>query len=170
MNKDSMAYKGVLLGVLCAFCGLALSGVNAITAPKIAEARMAKIKANLEQFYPGATFSEITDYQDDTKLVTGVYEAEGQGMIYNLKVTGYNSSGFTFMVAYNNDGTVAGFTPIEQNETSGFGSRCFDPEYINQILELTADDDAPLLSGATLTSSAIRNGMAAASALFEAGK
>ena len=151
MNKDSMAYKGVLLGVLCAFCGLALSGVNAITAPKIAEA-------------------EITDYQNDTKLVTGVYEAEGQGMIYNLKVTGYNSSGFTFMVAYNNDGTVAGFTPIEQNETSGFGSRCFDPEYINQILELTADDDAPLLSGATLTSSAIRNGMAAASALFEAGK
>ncbi len=170
MNKDSMAYKGVLLGLLCAFCGLTLSGVNAITAPKIEEARLAKIKANLEQFYPGAEFSEVRDYQDDTGLVKGVYVAEGKGMIYNLKVTGYNSSGFTFMVAYNDDGTVAGFTPIEQNETSGFGSRCFDPEYINQILELTADDDAPLLSGATLTSSAIRNGMAAASALFEAGK
>ena len=170
MNKDSMAYKGVLLGLRCAFCGLTLSGVNAITAPKIEEARLAKIKANLEQFYPGAEFSEVRDYQDDTGLVKGVYVAEGKGMIYNLKVTGYNSSGFTFMVAYNDDGTVAGFTPIEQNETSGFGSRCFDPEYINQILELTADDEAPLLSGATLTSSAIRNGMAAASALFEAGK
>lgn len=170
MNRESTLYKAVLLGGLCAICGLALSGVNSITAPLIAAATLAKEQANLEQIYPGATFKEITDYEDTTGYVTGVYEAEGLGTIYKLQVTGYNSSGFTFMLAYNEDGSIAGFTPIEQNETAGFGSRCFEDDYVNEVLSLSATDKLPLLTGATLTSNAIRNGGIAASALFTGGE
>ena len=170
MNKDSLLYKVVLLGVLCAICGLALSGMNGLTAPLIAAQTLAKEQANLEKLYPGATFTEVTDYEDSTGLVTGVYEAEGKGKIYKLSVVGYNSSGFTFMLAYDEDGTLSGFVPIEQNETNGFGSKCFEEPYVSSVIGIKAGEEIPLLSGATLTSRAIRNGGIAASALFTGGE
>ncbi|MBQ9153885.1 MAG: FMN-binding protein, partial [Solobacterium sp.] len=72
------------------------------------------------------------------------------------------------MVAFNEDGTVGGFLPIEQSETDGFGARCFEPDYTATINSLTSSDPVPLLSGATLTSTAIQQGIDAAKALFNA--
>ncbi len=168
MKKDSMLYKIVLLGVLCAICGALMSAVNSVTAPKIAEAAIAKEKVNLEKIYPGADFVEVTGYDDPTGLITGVYDAAGQGTVYKIHAIGYNSSGFDFMVAFNTDGTVGGYLVISESETTGFGKRCFEDDYTNQILALTSSDEMPLLSGATLTSSAVKNGIEAAEALFNA--
>ena len=74
------------------------------------------------------------------------------------------------MVAIDNDGKISGFQELEQAETSGFGARCFEDDYKSQITSITVSDDVPLLSGATLTSTAIKNGITAAEALFNAGK
>ncbi len=169
MKKESTIYKVVLLGVLCAVCGLILSGVNSVTAPIILEQQIATERANLELIYPGAEFTQVTDYEDPTELVTGVYKAEGLGMIYKIHNVGYNSNGFTFLIAFNDDGSVAGFKVLEHGETDGFGSRCFDEGYVGQIEGLSVSDTAPLLSGATLTSTAIQQGYDAAKALFNAG-
>ena len=49
MNRESTLYKVVLLGILCAVCGLLLAGVNAITEPIISEAAIANEKSNLEK-------------------------------------------------------------------------------------------------------------------------
>jgi electron transport complex protein RnfG len=170
MKKDSTAYKVVLLAVLCAICGALMSGVNSLTAPVIAEAAIAKEKTNLEKIYPGATFTEVTDYDDPTGLVTGVYSAEGKGMIYKIHAVGYNADGFDFMVAFNTDGTVGGYVVLSENETSGFGKRAFQDEYTSEIMSLTSTDEVPLLSGATLTSTAVKKGIEAAEALFNAAK
>lgn len=170
MNREGTLYKVVLLGVLCAICGLLLGGVNAVTAPVIAEAKIANEKVNLEKIYPGATFTAVEDYKDESGMVEGVYVAEGKGMIYKIHAVGYNSEGFTFLLAFNNDGTVGGYQVLEENETSGFGKRCFEDEYVSSIKGLTSNDSAPLLSGASLTSTAIQKGFDAAKALFNAGK
>ncbi|MBQ6451775.1 MAG: FMN-binding protein [Solobacterium sp.] len=90
-------------------------------------------------------------------------------MIYKIHNVGYNSNGFTFLIAFNDDGSVAGFKVLEHGETDGFGSRCFDEGYVGQIEGLSVSDTAPLLSGATLTSTAIQQGYDAAKALFNAG-
>jgi electron transport complex protein RnfG len=167
MNREGTLYKVVLLGVLCAVCGLLLAGVNAITEPIISEAAIANEKANLEKIYPGAAFAAV-DYSDDTGLVTGAYSAEGKGMIYKIHTVGYNADGFDFLLAFNEDGSVGGFQVLEENETAGFGKRCFEDDYVSQINALTSSDTAPLLSGATLTSTGIQKGFNAAKALFEA--
>jgi len=167
MNREGTLYKVVLLGVLCAVCGLLLAGVNAITEPIISEAAIANEKANLEKIYPGAAFAAV-DYSDDTGLVTGAYSAEGKGMIYKIHAVGYNADGFDFLLAFNEDGSVGGFQVLEENETAGFGKRCFEDDYVSQINALTSSDTAPLLSGATLTSTGIQKGFNAAKALFEA--
>ncbi len=166
MNKDSILYKVVLLGVLCGICGLLLGAVNAVTAPVIEAQALAAEKENLEKIYPGATFTQVAEFEDESGLIESIFVAEGKGTVYKIKNIGYNSNGFTFMVAFNEDGTVGGFTDVEQSETSGIGSRCFDDEYVSQITALTSTDEAPLLSGATLTSTAIRDGIAAAQAHF----
>ena len=169
MNREGTLYKVVLLGVLCAVCGLLLGGVNAITAPVIESASIANEKANLELIYPGADFAKV-DFTDDTGYIQGVYSAAGKGMIYKIHAVGYNSEGFTFLLAFNEDGSVGGYQVLEENETGGFGKRCFEPDYVSSINALTSNDTAPLLSGASLTSGAIQKGYAAAAALFNAGK
>jgi Na+-translocating ferredoxin:NAD+ oxidoreductase RnfG subunit len=169
MNKEGTLYKVVLLGVLCAVCGLLLAGVNAITEPIISEAAIANEKANLEKIYPGASFTAV-DYTDDSGMIEGVYKADGKGMIYKIRGVGYNADGFKFLLAFNDDGTVGGYQVLEENETSGFGKRCFEDEYVSQVNALTSSDTAPLLSGATLTSTAVQKGFEAAKTLFNAGK
>lgn len=169
LDKNSSVYKMLLLGILCAVCGLALSAVNAITAPVIAENKLATIKASLEQIYPGASFEDVTDKhleKDETGLIDGIYEAKDKGYIFTLHGVGYNSNGFTFMVGFDNDGKISGFKALEQNETNGIGSRTFDEGYTNQLLALTSADPIPLLSGATLTSSAVQRGIDAAKVIF----
>jgi electron transport complex protein RnfG len=169
MNREGTLYKVVLLGVLCAVCGLLLGGVNAVTEPIISAAAIANEKANLELIYPGAAFT-AEDFKDDSGYIQGVYSAAGKGMIYKIHAVGYNSEGFTFLLAFNEDGSVGGYQVLEENETGGFGKRCFEEEYVSQIKALTSNDSAPLLSGATLTSTAIQKGYAAASALFNGRK
>ncbi|MCR5449697.1 MAG: FMN-binding protein [Solobacterium sp.] len=167
MSKDSTAYKAVLLAILCAVCGLLLSGINALTAPIIAKNQLATVMASLEQIYPGGEFTEA-EFDDPSGLIQGVYKSPGNGTIYKIHNVGYNSNGFTFMVAFNEDGSVGGFLPIEHNETDGFGARCFQDDYTATINGLTSSDPVPLLSGATLTSTAIQQGIDAAKALFNA--
>lgn len=171
LNKDSAVYKMLLLGIVCGLCGLLLSAANALTAPIIALNKEANLKANLEMIYPGGEFSDVTEQYlslDETGLIDGIYEAKGEGYIFALHGTGYNSDGFTFMIGFDNDGTVSGFKALEQKETDGIGSRCFQEggEYQNQILAMTGDGPIPLLSGATLTSTAIQRGIDAARIVF----
>ncbi len=167
LNKDSAVYKMLLLGIVCGICGLLLSGANALTAPLIEQNKLSTIKSKLEMIYPGGEFSDVTDQYislDETGYIDGIYEAAGQGYIFTLNGTGYNSDGFTFIAGFNNDGTISGFKALEQKETDGIGARCFEDggDYENQILALTASDPIPLLSGATLTSTAIQKSMDAA--------
>lgn len=171
LNKDSAVYKMLLLGIVCGVCGLLLSGANSLTAPLIEQNKLATVKEKLELIFPGGDFADVTDQYialDETGLVDGIYEAKGQGYIFTLHGTGYNSDGFTFITGFDNDGKIAGFKAIEQKETDGIGSRCFTDggEYEQLMLTLTTADPIPLLSGATLTSTAIQKGMDAAKTVF----
>ena len=158
-------YLSCFLGLVCAVAGGALTIVNNATAPIIEAMALESEKANLELIYPGANFSEVEN-TDETGLIKGIYQAEGLGYIYKVENYGYASTPFTFLIAFNNDGTVAGYQVLSSSETSGVGSRCFEEDYSNQVKALTSADAFPLLSGATLTSTGVTNGIDAAKAHF----
>ena len=72
LKKDSAVYKMLLLGIVCAVCGLLLSGANAVTAPIIEQNKLNTVKSKLEMIYPGGEFEDITDQYiglDDTGLI-----------------------------------------------------------------------------------------------------
>lgn len=170
MNKDSSIYKMILLGVLCGICGLLLAAVNSLTAPVIAENQLSTVLVNLEQIFPDAEFEDVSDdylSEDTTGLIEAVYIADGEGVVFTVSGTGYSSSGFTFMVGFDNDGNIAGFMALEQSETSGIGSEVFADDFASTYIGVGTDAEIPMLSGATLTSSGVKTGIEAAQALLE---
>ena len=158
-------YLTCFLAIVCAIAGGALTVVNDMTAPVIESMAIEAEKENLELIYPGADFTEVEN-TDDTGLILGIYEAAGQGYVYKLQNTGYSSTPFQFLIAFNLDGTVGGYQMLQSSETNGFGARAWEDEYTNTILGLTSSDAFPLLSGATVTSTGVvENAVAEAPAL-----
>ena len=168
-KEFSSIYKTCLLAALCAICGLVLAIINEITAPKIAENAIAAVKSNLEEIFPHGTFKDVSEQyktKDKKGYVTAVYEAKDKGLAFTLSVPGYNADGFTFILGFNNDGSVAGYGALEQNETKGKGSKAFDKDYVDKVKKLTSKDTVELISGATVTTTGVSEGFDAAKAIF----
>lgn len=170
MDKNSSMYKTVLLGCVCAVAGVLLAIVNSITAPVIAENAIATVKKNLIEIYPDVDdFKDISSdalKDDESGLIDAVYQAGEEGYIFSLHNTGYSSDGFTFLIGFNKDGSVSGYTVLSQKETAGKGSLCFEGDYVDEVNQLTADDDMPIISGATITSQAVNQAVKAAEKVF----
>lgn len=169
MDKNSSTYKAILLAVVCAVAGVLLAAVNALTAPKIAENQIAAVKSTLQEFFPDVNdFTDVTDQYktDEYDLVDGIYQAGDQGYVFTLHNTGYDSGGFTFAIAFSTDGKIVGYEALEENETAGKGALAFEDDYINQVKQLTSTDSMPLISGATITTTAVRNAVTQAESIF----
>lgn len=162
-----IAYLTCFLAIVCAVAGGALTLVNDMTAPIIDSMAIEAEKANLELIYPGAEFSEVEN-TDDSGLILGIYEAKDKGYVYKLQNTGYSSTPYQFLIAFNLDGTVGGYKMLQSSETNGFGARAWEDEYTNTILSLTSSDAFPLLSGATVTTTGVVEAIDAAKAHFNA--
>lgn len=164
-----IAYLACFLAVISAIAGGTLAAVNSLTAPIIEEMGISAEKANLELIFPGAAFKEV-EYTDESGLVKGVYEAEGKGYIFKIETFGYSSTPVMFLLAFDAEGKTVGFKALSHQETSGFGARVFEEDYTNQVLSKSSADSYDLLSGATVTSTAVVKGINAAKVIFNAMK
>ena len=160
MNKT--VKLAAFLGIVSAISALCVSLVFGITDPIIQENLIAAEKANLELMVPGGEFSVVDGYKDESGLIEGIYEVKGQGYIFKLTGYGYSSTQIVFLAGLNEDGTVYGLVPLQQQETSGYGSRCFEQDYINKLCQTAAGTEFDTLSGASLTSGALVSGLNAA--------
>ncbi len=161
---------GLFLAIVAALAGGALAAVNQVTAPIIAENAIASERANLEMIFPNTDeFLIIEDFEDETGLVQGVYEAVGHGMAYKVQVTGY-ANPILFMVGISNDAEIIGFAVLELNDTPGIGDRIENPEFTDNVIGKSTTDGLPVLSGATVTSAAVVKGINAARAMFNKQK
>ena len=164
------AIKLVLfLGIVCMISGLAVGYVNDLTAPIIQESLLASEIENLEAMYPNAEFTAL-DVSDESNIVTGAYEVVGEGYVTKVEVTGYNSSTpIITLIGFDSEGTITGLMVIQQQETSGFGSLVFEDDAIESLfVGKTLSQSSDLLSGATVTSRAMQEAVAAAQAVVSA--
>ncbi len=158
----------LFLGIVAALSGLILGFVNSLTEPIIQERAVASEKANLELMYPGADF-KIIEYNDESGTVIGAYEVTGKGYIFKATATGYNSSTpIIALVGITNDGKIDNVVALQQQETNGFGSRCFEESNIKSLyIGAQSEADVDMLAGASFTSTAMKEIMAKS---FEAYK
>ena len=172
--------------VLMAFSlvlGFVLGGVYKITEPIIAEATLRKeMEAYKVVFENADTFKQIevntsvaeavaATYPDIIDKVFEAVDANGAGIGYVVQLTtkdGY-AGGIVMVIGIQSDGTVNGFSITAHSETNGLGTKAFEPAYADQYKGVPAADVAGIstLSGATFTSTAIKNGVSAAIAYVD---
>ena len=96
----------VFLAIISALAGGVLGFVNQITAPIIAEKKIAAVKASLQEIFPSATeFAEITIEEND--VVVNAYEATGVGYAFNVSIQGYKDV-IEFIIGFDLNGKIAG--------------------------------------------------------------
>ena len=160
-------YLACFLAIVSALAGGLLAAVNEVTAAKINANALAEVMGSLEKVFPGTTYAEITDYTDDSGLVTGVYQAEGQGYMFQVETSGFKDT-IKFVLGIDNDSKIVGYDVIAIAETSGIGSRVAEDDFRNTVIGKTTGDKVDTLSGATISSNGVYQGVCAALAQFEA--
>ena len=195
MDPQYIIKLTVTLLITCVVVAAALGGVNAITAEKIAainwENTVTAMKAVVAD-PDGTTFSdalELTDTMTAAASSAGgtldsVYEAQanGQSAGYAIKVVTSGSQGkIEMMVGVDAEGTVTGVSIVKNSETSGIGSKVMTNlptangvGVLSQFEGKSAADgtlivgsNVDAISGATVSTRGVTNGVNAALAVFD---
>ena len=182
MGKD-MFKLGLNLLIISAVAALLLALTNSVTASTIAQRNeQANAEARKLVLESAQDFEEVKDVKTDNSKgveVSEIYEAKdasGNTVGYTLKVlpSGY---GWTIELMVGIDsakGQVSGINVVSNSETAGLGAKSTDPEFSDQykgkpLEELSVlkngtpgDTEIKAISGATITSTAVTNGVDAA--------
>ena len=174
-NENIALYVLRLAGTLLAICivvAAALAGVNAITAPVIAELNAAATQEAISAVLPGGFDSEITEYADASGIVSKVYQGEA-GYALEVLPGGFDNT-ITLMVGVDNEGKVLGISVVSHTETAGLGAVAdadtpkgiaFREQFVGASGAVSVTKDGgtmDAITGATITSRAICVGVNAA--------
>lgn len=182
MGKD-MFKLGLNLLIISAVAALLLALTNSVTASTIAQRNeQANAEARKLVLESAQDFEKVKDVKTDNSKgveVSEIYEAKdasGNTVGYTLKVlpSGYGGT-IELMVGIDSaKGQVSGINVVSNSETAGLGAKSTDPEFSDQykgkpLEELSVlkngtpgDTEIKAISGATITSTAVTNGVDAA--------
>lgn len=147
-----------------------LAGVNAVTAPIIAQLTADKTQNAIEAVLPGG--GEEVSFTDDTGLVSKVYAGDA-GYAVEVNPSGFGGT-ITMMVGVDKEGNVLGISIVSQTETAGLGAvaaastsagETFRGQFAGAsgTVAVTKDGgEMDAITGATITSRAICTGVNAA--------
>ena len=146
----------LFLAIVACLSGLSIGFVNSFTSPIIEQNAIKAEKVNLELIFPGGDFASIEYKEDDAIL--GVYEVKDQGYVFKATAKGYNSSTpIVALVGMDTNGTIVNVVALEEQETSGVGSKCFEEANIQKLyIGKTIDQEVDGITGATFTSDAMK--------------
>lgn len=177
-SENPAVLCGVLF-VISAAVALLLAITNSITADKILQNAVAASDcAKQEVLEQAATFEEIS-FSDTSGIVKAVYAGKAEngdtvGWCVNVIPVGYGGE-IDMMVGIAADKTVSGVSVVSMSETAGLGAKAKDEEFRNEFVGKSAEkplrvikngtpaeDEISAISGATITSNAVKDGVCAA--------
>ena len=174
-NESMVMYVLRLAGTLfliAAVVAMVLAGVNAVTAPAIAELNAAKTQEAISAVLPGGFDNEITDFADASGIVSKIYQG-ANGYAVEVGPGGFDNT-ITMMVGIDNEGKVLGISVVSHTETAGLGAVAaagtpagiaFRDQFVGASGAVTVTKDGgtmDAITGATITSRAICVGVNAA--------
>ena len=174
-NESIVMYVLRLAGTLLlitAVVAAALAGVNAVTAPVIEELNAQKTQNAIMAVLPGGFDTEITDFADETGIVSKVYQG-ANGYALEVGPGGFDNT-ITMMVGVDNEGKVLGISIVSHTETAGLGAvaaastsagEAFRGQFVGTSGSVAVSKDGGQLdaiTGATITSRAVCAGVNAA--------
>lgn len=181
-KERSLASLVIVLGVICLVVAALLGLVSNVTTEPIAANKEKTVQESLQIVMPADSYEKV-DYTggditlDNGKLVTivAVYKAGDAGyVVESLAPGGFNGT-VDMMAGVDNDGVVTGIAVVSHGETSGLGSKAqTDAVWQDQFkgesgsVSVTKDGgNIEAITGSTITSRCICNGVNAAFAVVE---
>ena len=184
MNKK-IVHDALVLFAFTVVLGLILGVVYGITKGPIDQVNYEKTQSAYKQVFEDAdSFEEYADFDtaaaDDIEAVNTALDASGNPLGYVLTVTAKDGSqgSITFSVGIQNDGTVNGYSITSISETPGLGMKAQEEPFYSQfegknvdsftVVKSTpsADNEIEAISGSTITSKAMANGVNACLTYF----
>ncbi|MBU5472836.1 RnfABCDGE type electron transport complex subunit G [Roseburia sp. MSJ-14] len=195
MNKK-IVHDALVLTAFTLILGFILGAVNEITKEPIAKANKAAQDAAYREVFKDADSFEDnveftaenaekiiakSDYTNDEIIgVTNALDKSGNVIGYVINVTSHEGSqaDITFSVGIQVDGTVNGYSITSISETPGLGMLVNEDDFKNQfnnkneesfsVVKTTpsADNEIEAVTGATISSRAITNGVNACLVYF----
>ena len=189
MNKK-IVHDALVLFAFTVVLGLILGVVYGITKPSIDQVNYEKTQAAYKQvfeeysdFDADAAAALMTEkgFSDQIDSVNTALDASGNVIGYVLTVTAKDASqaSITFSVGIQNDGTVNGYSITNIAETPGLGMKAQEEAFYSQFegknvdsftvvkAAPSSDSEIESISGATITSKAMANGVNACIAYFQ---
>lgn len=194
--KNKIVKDTLALTVITLVSGLLLGLVNDITAGPIASQQAKeKEEAYKAVFADAASFETVTSGEDtdlESYLDENGFKAQNIDEVMLAKDDQGNELGYAFTVTTSegyggdiqfamgvqDDGTLNGISILSISETAGLGMRATTDDFKNQFKDknvekftytktgATSDDEIDALSGATITTNAMKNGVNAGLAAF----
>ena len=195
MNKR-IVHDALVLFAFTVVLGLLLAVVYGITKAPIEKVNYEKTQAAYKQVFEDAdSFEAYADfdadaandlvaengYSDEIDDVQVAEDASGNTLGYVITVTAKDASQstITFSVGIQADGTVNGYSITDISETPGLGMKAQEEDFYSQFEEKqvdsftvvkstpTADNEIESISGSTITSKAMANGVNACLVYFQ---
>jgi electron transport complex protein RnfG len=187
-ETKSMLKDAMILFAITVVAGLLLGIVYNVTKEPIANQQAkAKIEASKNVFATADTFTEYADFSSDVAEnalteaglsgmdideVSQALDVSGTLLGYVITVTDHNGYGgdIQFSMGVTLDGTLNGISLLSISETAGLGMRAGDvlvPQFVDKNVEVftytkigsTSDSEIDAISGATITTKAVVNGV-----------
>ena len=167
--------------LMTAAMAAALAGVNKLTADRIAATKKEKTDKAISEVIAIPNQAEIVQvpFTDESGLVKTVYRPDTAD-VYAVEVasTGFGGA-ITMMVGVDAEGKILGISIISHTETAGLGSvaaaenaagKAFRDQFVGMSSQLAVTKDGgdvDAITGATVTSRAVTEGVNAALACVE---
>ncbi len=195
MNKK-IVHDALVLFAFTIVLGLLLGVVYGITKDPIEKVNYEKTQSAYKQVFEDAdsfvdydsfdadaaeALMSENGYSDEIESVVEAQDASGSTLGYVLTVTAKDASQstITFSVGIQNDGTVNGYSITSIAETPGLGMKAQEEAFYGQFegknvdsftvvkSAPTADNEIEAISGSTITSKAMANGVNACICYFQ---
>ncbi|HAK42040.1 MAG TPA: electron transporter RnfG [Clostridium sp.] len=164
--KENLKLGAILLAIT-AIAGLILAFAHDITKAPIEAKAKADQAVAMKVVLEAEEFTDLTD-DITNESITGLFEAKtggnAAGYVFQVNSSGYGGK-IELMVGINGEGAVSGIKILSHTETPGLGSKAEDPTFTEQFkglpseTELAVGSDIQAITGATITSKAVTNGV-----------
>ncbi|MFV0399061.1 MAG: FMN-binding protein [Oscillospiraceae bacterium] len=157
--KNGLVGPPVVLTLVCLIITFFLALTHQVTAPLIAQAEEDTAQKTRADVLPDAGgFTQITDVELPDGVSSAYAADSGVGYVFQSTTKGYKGN-VTFMVGLDAEGNYTGITMLANNETPGLGSRVGEEEYLKLYVGQDNPDGVDSITGATLTSRALKNAL-----------
>ncbi len=186
MSKDTYReyiYPVIVLSTICVVTTALLAVTYFFSAPVIElNEELSAKQTRMELLSAADDFEDVTSeakdlVQGEKARVVSIYRAKnGEGFVYTVKSASFGGE-LTMMVGVAKDGKLTGVKVTGHSDTPGVGTKNFDPEYLKKYAgmdklaggNVKKEQGFDYITGASVTGSAIHDGVYSALQQFEEG-